>query len=127
MTEVSGYARESCFFFSELQSQRVEPKIYEIGGEDNPDVIAQHRFQHRFRDMDFWEVAQEATTSANLPDCLEAVARARIYAAQFELWNEQLLTRALQVDVENAEHRERIVACLLEMKAAVSGGPVAYD
>ena len=71
----------------------------------------------RLQDMDFREVAEEATTRATLPECLEAVERAKIDAEEFESWNEQLLTRALQVDVENAGHRGRIVACLLQMKA----------
>ena len=71
----------------------------------------------RLQDMDFREVAEEATTRATLPECLEAVERAKIDAEEFESWNEQLLTRALQVDVENAGHRGRIVACLLRMKA----------
>ncbi len=69
------------------------------------------------KDMDFREVAEEATARANLRECLQAVERARIVAAEFESWNEELLTHALQGDVENAGHRGRIVACLLQMKA----------
>ena len=76
-----------------------------------------HMPPRRLQDMDFREVAEEATTRATLPECLEAVERARIDAEEFESWNEQFLTRALQVDVENAGHRGRIVACLLRMKA----------
>ena len=67
--------------------------------------------------MSFREVAEEATTRANLRECLQAVERARIVAKEFESWNEELLTHALQGDVENAEQRGRIVACLLQMRA----------
>ena len=69
------------------------------------------------KDMDFREVAEEATNRANLRECLQAVERAKIVAKEFESWNEELLTHALQGDVENAGHRGRIVACLLRMKA----------
>ena len=67
--------------------------------------------------MDFREVAEEATTRANLRECLEAVERARIDAVEFESWDLDDLTGMLEEDVENAEQRGRIVACLLEMIA----------
>ena len=67
--------------------------------------------------MSFREVAEEATTRANFPDCLEAVERARIDAAEFESWDLDDLTVMLEGDVENAEQRGRIVACLLQMRA----------
>lgn len=69
------------------------------------------------KDMDFREVAEEATNRANLPEFLQAVESARIGAEEFESWNAPLLTRVLQGAVENTEHRGRIVACLLQMKA----------
>ena len=67
--------------------------------------------------MSFREVAEEATARANLPECLEAVERARIAAAEFESWDLDDLTVMLEEDVENAEQRRRIAACLLQMKA----------
>jgi hypothetical protein len=92
-------------------------KYMQSGHNSDPRLCGQPLTLQILKDMNFREVAEEATCRANLPECLQAVESARIDAEKFESWNAPLLTRVMQGDVENTEHRGRIIACLLQMKA----------
>jgi hypothetical protein len=67
--------------------------------------------------MNSREIAQEVTQRARLPQHLEAVTKAKSgVGSEIGTWNECFLSAVLEDLVQNEDHRQQIVARLLDMK-----------